>query len=175
MKKKPQINLSDIRLLVLDVDGVLTNGDIIIAADGAESKQFNTHDGHGIRMWQRAGLKTALLSGRFSEPTKHRAEQLGIDYCFQDCHDKLPILTELLDNAGITASQVAYIGDDLPDLSVMRFVGFAVASANAVEEVKQCADFVTERPGGSGAVREAIEHILKKTGQWQKLMKRYLE
>ena len=174
MTDKPKANLADIQVLVMDVDGVLTDGTIIINADGSESKFFNSLDGHGIRMWQRAGLKVAFLSGRESEPTKCRAEQLEIDYCVQNCYDKLPALEKLLEQLGLSPDRVAYIGDDLPDLPPIRYVGFGVAVANAVDEVKQYADYVTARCGGSGAVREVIEYILKNTGRWQKLRKRYL-
>jgi len=167
-------DLADIRMLVIDVDGVLTDGTIIINADGSESKFFNSLDGHGIRMWRRAGLKVAFLSGRESEPTKCRAKQLEIDYCVQNCYDKLPALEKLLEQLGLSPDRVAYIGDDLPDLPPIRYVGFGVAVANAVDEVKQYADYVTARRGGSGAVREVIEYILKNTGRWQELMKRYL-
>ncbi len=161
-------------MLALDVDGVLTDGTIIINADGSESKFFNSLDGHGIRMWRRAGLKVAFLSGRESEPTKYRAKQLEIDYCVQNCHDKLPALEKLLEQVGLSADRTAYIGDDLTDLPPIRYVGFGVAVANAVDEVKQYADYVTARRGGSGAVREVIEYILKNTGRWQELMTRYL-
>lgn len=167
-------DLADIQMLVMDVDGVLTDGTIIINGDGSESKFFNSLDGHGIRMWQRAGLKVAFLSGRESEPTKYRAEQLEIDYCVQNCYDKLPALEKLLEQQGLSPDRTAYIGDDLTDLPPIRYVGFGVAVANAVDEVKQYADYVTARCGGSGAVREVIEYILKNTGRWQKLMKRYL-
>jgi len=174
MTKKPQVNLSAIKLLVLDVDGVLTDGTIVLGSDGRESKCFSTLDGHGIRMWQRAGLKVAFLSGRLSEPTAFRAEQLGIDYCMQDCHDKLPAIKKLLEQSVFSAKETAYLGDDLPDLPAIRYVAFGVAVANSVDEVKEGADYVTRCRGGSGAVREVIEHILKDTGRWQELMKRYL-
>ena len=167
-------NLSKIKMLVLDVDGVLTDGTMIINADGSESKFFNSLDGHGIRMWQRAGLKVAFLSGRSSESTRCRAKQLEIEYVLENCHQKLPVLEKLLKELGLSAQEVAYIGDDLPDLPPIRYVGFGVAVANAVDEVKQYADYVTTRRGGSGAVREVIEYILKSTGKWQELMKRYL-
>ncbi len=167
-------DLTDIEMLVMDVDGVLTDGTLIINADGSESKFFNSMDGHGIRMWQRAGLKVALISGRASEPTQRRAEQLQIEYVFQDCHNKLPVFEKLLEQLGLSPDKVAYIGDDLTDLPVIRYAGFGVAVANAVDEVKQYADYVTTRPGGSGAVREVIEYILKNSGRWQKLMARYL-
>ncbi len=174
MTAKPKANLADIQMLVLDVDGVLTDGTLIINGDGSESKSFNALDGHVIRMWRRAGLKVAFLSGRSSEPTRYRAEQLEIDYCLQNCHDKLSELEKLLEQVGLSANAIAYIGDDLPDLPVIRYVGFGVAVANAVDEVKQYADYITTRRGGSGAVREVIEYILKNTGNWQKLTKRYL-
>lgn len=167
-------SLADIQLLVIDVDGVLTNGTVVINADGSESKFFNSLDGHGIRMWQRAGLKTALISGRKSEPTQRRAEQLQIEHVFQDCHEKLPILEQLLERLGLKPGQAAYIGDDLMDLPLIRYVGFGVAVANAVDEVKQYADYITTRAGGDGAVREVIEYILKDRGKWQELMARYL-
>jgi 3-deoxy-D-manno-octulosonate 8-phosphate phosphatase (KDO 8-P phosphatase) len=171
-QRKP--NLAEIKMLVLDVDGVLTDGTLIINADGSESKCFNSLDGHGIRMWQRAGLKVAFLSGRSSEPTNYRAEQLEIDYCVQNCLDKRDMLEQLLKQSGLTTRQVAYIGDDLPDLPAIKCVGFRVAVADAVDEVKQYADYVTARRGGCGAVREVIEYILKSTGRWQELLKKYL-
>ncbi len=167
-------NLTDIKILVMDVDGVLTDNAIIINADGSESKVFSSLDGHGIRMWHRAGLKTAFLSGRDSEPTARRARQLDIKYCIQDCHNKLHALKELAEKLGLQAEAIAFIGDDLTDLPSIRYAGFGVSVANAVDEVKQYADYVTTRPGGRGAVREVIEHILKSTGKWQELMVRYL-
>ena len=168
-------NLSNIYLLVLDVDGVLTDGTIVVNADGRETKYFNTLDGHGIRMWRRAGHKIALLSGRVSEPTRHRAKQLEIEYVFEDCHNKLPVLEKFLKQIDVSPESTAYIGDDLMDLPIMRYVGFSVAVPNAVEEVKEQADYVTRRPGGSGAVREVIEYILKNSGKWQELVNRYLD
>jgi len=174
-EKKQRINLGDIELLVMDVDGVLTDGTIVINHNGTESKSFSTVDGHGISMWQRAGLKAALLSGRFSEPTEYRAKQLNIEHCLQNCHEKLPALKGLLEQLGIAPQRVAYIGDDLLDLPVIRYVGFGIAVANAVDEVKAEADFITKRTGGNCAVREVIEHILKTSGKWQQLMERYLE
>jgi 3-deoxy-D-manno-octulosonate 8-phosphate phosphatase (KDO 8-P phosphatase) len=125
-------------------------------------------------MWRHAGLEVAFLSGRQSGPTQRRAEQLQIAHVIQDCHFKLPALQELLAALGLEANRVAYIGDDLPDLPPIRFAGFGVATANAVDEVKAHADYVTARPGGQGAVREVIEHILKKSNRWQPLMERYL-
>ena len=169
-----QVDLANIELLALDVDGVLTDGSLVIHADGSESKSFSSLDGHGIRMWKRAGLDVALISGRTSEPTLRRAEQLQIEHVFQDCHYKLPVLEKLLEQVGLPPEKAAFIGDDLTDLPVIRYVGFGVAVANAVAEVKRYADYVTAHPGGRGAVREVIEHILKNSGRWQELMTRYL-
>ncbi len=171
--KKRKVNLNDIKLLVLDVDGVLTNGTLILNADGRESKTFNVYDGHGIRLWRRAGLQVAFLSGRKSEPTHLRAVQLEVDHCLENCLDKLPAFKKLLEDLKLEPNQAVFMGDDLPDIPPMRYAGFAVAVANAVDEVKEYADFVTERSGGSGAVREVIEYILKKTGKWDELMSRY--
>ncbi len=174
MTEKRQTDLGAIELLVLDVDGALTDGRIIIHSDGAESKCFHILDGHGIRMWQRAGLKVALLSGRVSQATTRRAEELQIPRVIQDCHLKLPALKQLLEEFQVPAEKVAYVGDDLMDLPAVRHVGFGVAVANAVDELKEHADYVTTRPGGQGAVREVIEYILKNSGRWHSLMERYL-
>ena len=174
MTKRSAADLSRIKLLVLDVDGVLTDGAIIINDDGSESKCFNSLDGHGIRMWKRAGLKIAFLSGRSSNPTKHRACQLEVDYCLQDCHDKLSALDSLAAQSGVVPQDMACMGDDLPDLPVMKAVQFSAAPANAVEQVKQSADYVTVKAGGCGAVREVIEYLLKKTGKWSQVVERYL-
>lgn len=168
------VNLANIEILVMDVDGVLTDGTLVIHTDGSESKYFSALDGHGIRMWKRAGLDVAVISGRASEPTTRRAEQLQIEHVFQDCHHKLPVFESLLEQIGLPPEKAAFIGDDLTDLPVIRYAGFGIAVANAVAEVKRYADYVTTHPGGSGAVREVIEYILKNSGRWQALMKRYL-
>ena len=174
MDEKAKAIFSKIKLLAMDVDGVLTDGSIILHHDGTESKCFNLLDGHGIRMWHRAGLKTAFISGRKTEATAHRAKQLEVSYVVQDCREKLPAFEQLLRETGRDASEVAYIGDDVMDIPLLRRVGLGAAVANAVEEVKQNAAYVTTRPGGGGAVREVIEYILKSSGRWDELMKRYL-
>ena len=174
MQEKSKSNLEDIKLLVLDVDGVLTDGRMVVNADGSESRFFNALDGHGIRLWHRAGLKVAFLTGREVEATRYRAEQLEADYVFQNCFDKLSALKKLLEELHLSPQEVACIGDDLPDLPMIRYVAFSAAVANAVDEVKQYADYVTTRQGGRGAVREVIEYILKNAGKWPQLMKRYL-
>jgi len=169
-----QAKLDSIKMLVLDVDGVLTDGTIVVDARGRESKFFNCLDGHGIKMWKRAGLKVAFLSGRASAATKQQAKELNIDFCLEGCRDKLAGLRELVQLSGLSMSEIAYVGDDLPDLPVIRCAGFSAAVANAVDEVKKASDYVTVRMGGQGAVREVIEYILKKTGKWGGIMKRYL-
>lgn len=174
MDTKGKPNLKAIELLVLDVDGVLTDGRVFIHSDGTESKGFSILDGHGIRMWQRAGLHVALLSGRASEATARRAEELEIAHVIQGAKSKLPVLKELLEKLSLSPAQAAYIGDDVMDLPIVRYVGFGVAVANAVDELKKHADYVTTRQGGDGAVREVIEYILKGSDRWASLMERYL-
>lgn len=165
--------LSKIKLLILDVDGVLTDGGIFLNDEGIESKRFNVMDGHRIKMWHRAGGLTAIISGRDTPSTAHRARQLNIAYVMQGCLEKLPAFEELLRLTDLTADQTAYIGDDIMDIPVVRRVGFGVAVANAAEELKQCADYITAQQGGSGAVGEVIEYLLKAAGKWETLMERY--
>jgi len=172
-----QINktdLKEIKLLAMDVDGVLTDGTIMISSDGTESKSFSLLDGHGIKMWQRAGFKTALISGRESAVTKQRAEELGIEFLYQPCQQKLVCFEKLLKDSGLEPKNIAYIGDDLLDIPIVRRAGFGVSVANGVDELKGCAHYTTSKTGGGGAVREIIEYILKNTGQWSALMERYL-
>ena len=174
MKKSGNIDFEGINWLVLDVDGVLTDGTIILRGDGTESKVFNLHDGHGIKLWMRAGGNVTLISGRASMATQCRAEQLNIKHVFQDCHKKLPVLKEFLDRMQIDPGSVAYVGDDLLDIPGVRHAGFGVAVANAVQELKDQADYITTCRGGDGAVREVVEYILKRAGKWDALMERYL-
>lgn len=169
-----KINLSEIKMLITDVDGVLTDGTIIIGGDGTESKKFNLLDGHGIKMWHRAGLATAFISGRDTPATSIRASQLNVNYVFQGCKKKLPAFEELLEKAGLSENQVAYIGDDLMDLPLVKRAGLGVAVAGSASELKDAADYVTTAQGGDGAVREVIEYILKDTGKWQELIQRYM-
>ena len=174
MDDKTKSIIANIKLLALDVDGVLTDGSIILHHDGTESKRFNLLDGHGIRMWHRAGLKTAFISGRETSATAHRAKQLEVTYVFQGCTEKLPVFESLLKETGLNASQIAYVGDDVMDIPLLRRAGFGAAVANAADDVKQYAAYVTKNAGGSGAVREVIEYLLKNAGRWDELMKRYL-
>jgi len=169
----PAPDLNDIRLLILDVDGVLTDGGIIIHSDGSESKRFNVLDGHRITMWHRAGLVTAILSGRQTAATEIRAKELGVKYVMQGCKEKLPAFESLLEAGGFTLSQTACVGDDIVDLPVLTRVAFAATVPQAPEQVRAAAHYVATRPAGHGAVAEIIEYLLNKTNRWSELMKRY--
>ena len=169
-----EINFDVLKMLVLDVDGVLTDGSIIIDADGRESKRFNLLDGHGIRMWHRAGFSSAIISGREAGATTARAKQMEIKHIYENCHKKLECFEKLLADTKIKPEEIVYIGDDVLDIPVMRRVGFGVAVCNASDDTKEHADYITKKPGGSGAVREVIEYILRTKGVWAELMKRYL-
>ncbi|MFP3868335.1 MAG: KdsC family phosphatase [Desulfobacteraceae bacterium] len=159
-----------IRLLLLDVDGVLTDGRIIYTDSGQELKFFHVRDGHGIKLAQRSGIEVALITGRHSEVVNHRARDLGITRIFQAVRDKIAILKELLDILSLEPRQVAAMGDDLVDLALLRQVGLAIAVADAVPEVQVAAHWVTSFPGGRGAVREACELLLKAQGSWDQLI-----
>ena len=157
-----------IQLLVLDVDGVLTDGSIHIDDRGVETKTFHARDGAGLRIWMRLGGEVAIITGRSSMALQHRAAELGIQHVFQGVGDKLEVLGNLLNALGITASETAAIGDDLPDLPMLRLAEYPIAVADAAAEVREMASFVTIRPGGRGAVLEAIEHLLKAQDRWEK-------
>jgi 3-deoxy-D-manno-octulosonate 8-phosphate phosphatase (KDO 8-P phosphatase) len=166
-----------VKLLLMDVDGVLTDGRLynVPGPDGkmVETKGFDSQDGIALQWLSWYGIKKGLISGRVSPATDERAKQTKFTYVYQGHIEKIPILNEILADAGVTKDQVAYIGDDLTDIVVMRRVGFAIATANAREEVKKAAHMVTKTPGGQGAVREVIELILKAQGKWDELMKKY--
>jgi 3-deoxy-D-manno-octulosonate 8-phosphate phosphatase (KDO 8-P phosphatase) len=163
-----------VRLLLLDVDGVLTDGTILLHHDGAESKAFHIRDGAAIVWAQRAGLKVGLLSGRASEATVQRAAQLGIPLVVQGAADKLAAYEQILREAALEDGEVAYMGDDLQDLPVLRRVGFSAAPADAPAEVRSRVHWVSEQPGGHGAVRELIEYLLQTQGAWQNAVDQYL-
>ncbi len=151
---------SAIRLLVLDCDGVLTDGSINIDDDGVETKSFNVRDGFGIALWRRMGYEVAIITGRSSRALQFRAAELGIRHLHQGVADKPAVLHDLLRRLGLAPEQAAYVGDDWPDLPAMAAVGYAVAPADAEPAVLRCAHFVTSRPGGRGCVRETVEHLL---------------
>ena len=166
--------LRSIKLLVVDVDGVLTDGSIIFNDDGTEQKVFNVKDGSGIKFLERHGIGTAILSARECPAVEHRARDLGIAYCITGALQKLPAYRRLLQDARVSDAEVCYVGDDLPDIPPMRCAGFPVAVADAVEEVKRLAVYVTQAPGGRGAVREVADLLLHAQGKWDQLMERYL-
>ncbi len=170
---KSNHNPTKIELLVLDVDGVLTDGRIILDADGREMKCFHVLDGAGMKYWQRVGKQIAIITGRESPAVAHRATELGVKTVRQGAKDKLPAYESILSELKLTDKQTAVMGDDLPDLPMMKRCGFAIAPANAVPEVRQAAAMVTENSGGHGAVRQAIEYILKKMGLWNQILQRY--
>lgn len=163
----------NIELVLADVDGVLTPGEIVFNNQGIETKQFHIRDGMGIRLWQRAGYKFGVITGRSSHIVKIRAAELNVEIVRQTAEDKLPVALEILNGLGLEPRQACYIGDDLPDLPVMRAVGLGVAVADACKEAREAAHYVTELAGGLGAVRETIEVILKAQGRWDDLIRKY--
>ncbi len=162
-----------VSLLVLDVDGVLTDGRVIYDSDGREIKHFDVRDGHGLKLLQRAGVRVALLSGRGSEANRVRARELGIERLLESIKVKLPALEELMAAHEVSPEQVAYMGDDLIDLPAMRAVGLALAPADAQPEARALAHWVSRHPGGRGAVRQACELILRSSGAWDEVTSRY--
>ncbi|MCF8031474.1 MAG: phenylphosphate carboxylase subunit delta [Desulfarculaceae bacterium] len=162
-----------IKLLVLDIDGVLTDGRVIMDHEGHELKFFDIKDGHGIKLLQLAGFEIAWLSGRASTPNQVRARELGIDELVEDCKIKLPEFERLVGERGLKPEQAAFMGDDLIDLPPMRAAGLALAPADAWPEVKDAAHWVATLPGGRGAVRQACELLLKAVGKWEEVTARY--
>jgi 3-deoxy-D-manno-octulosonate 8-phosphate phosphatase (KDO 8-P phosphatase) len=163
-----------IKLAIFDVDGVLTDGRLYFLADGSEFKTFNTLDGQGIKMLIASGVRTAIISGRSTPVVAKRAQNLGIQYLYQGREDKLVVLDELLAELGLNYADVAYLGDDLPDLPVMRRAGLGMAVANANEFVRQHAHGVTQARGGEGAAREFCELILAAQGNLEAAQAAYL-
>ena len=162
--------IKKIKVLVLDVDGVLTNGQIILDQKGNEIKVFDVQDGFAIVLFKKAGYRVAIISARAAEAVAARAQDLKIDKVYQNAFPKIDALHQLLREFNVTQEEVCFIGDDLPDLSVLKNAGFAVAVSNAVDEVKRVVHYVTSKQGGKGAVREVIELILKTQGEWDKLL-----
>jgi len=168
--------LRPVRLLLLDVDGVMTDGRITYSASGDELKSFHVRDGSGLKYWHRSGGRTAILTGRKSSVVERRAAELGIEIVRQGALDKGPVFDEILDSlagSGITPAEVACVGDDLPDLPPMRRAGLAIAVADAAAEVKEFAAAVTKTEGGRGAVREVVEAVLRAQGRWEAILARY--
>jgi 3-deoxy-D-manno-octulosonate 8-phosphate phosphatase (KDO 8-P phosphatase) len=159
-----------IKLLLMDCDGVLTDGHLWLTEDDDEQKAFHARDGQGISLMHRAGLRTGIITGRKSTAVDRRARDLKMSYVHQFAKDKVKALNEIIAEAGVSVEECAFVGDDLADIPPMRRVGFAVAVADAVEETKQAAHYVTCLQGGQGAVREVCELILKAQGRWEELM-----
>jgi len=162
-----------IRLLILDVDGVMTDGRIIMDDAGREMKNFNVKDGHGIKMLMRYGIEVILITGRRSSVVEHRAGDLGIGEIHQGIHDKVEILNEILLRRLMDREQVAFIGDDIVDIPILKRVGFSVAVADATEDVKRSVDYITIKNGGNGAVREVCEIILRCQDKWTDVIQKY--
>lgn len=168
------MSLADIKILLTDVDGVLTDGSILIDSRGCETKRFHVRDGQAIVLAQRVGLRIDIITGRPSPVTTLRARELGIEFVEQcAAMDKVQSLENICAAAGVEEREVAYIGDDLADLPVMCRVGYPISVADGAEEVRGVAEHVTERAGGHAAVREAIEHILKAQGKWEQVLEEY--
>ena len=166
-----------IELVIFDIDGVLTDGSLYFDNNGEEYKAFNARDGHGMRMLQDSGVKLAILTGRKSELVLHRARNLDIpeELIYQGYRDKRPAFTELCEKTGIKPEHIAYVGDDVVDLPVMSKVGLPIAVADAHEFVKQHATWITQKPGGKGAVREVCEGLLDAQGKLQAILESYLQ
>ena len=163
-----------IKLLILDCDGVLTDGRIIMLPDGDETKAFDVKDGHAMVMAQRAGLRIAIISGRKSSVVRARATELGVAHLHEMAWVKMEPYEKILTEEGLTDDEVCFVGDDVVDIPLLRRAGLGVAVADAVEEAKQHSHVVTTKPGGRGAVREVIEFILKAQNKWDDAMNRYL-
>ncbi|MHC4981747.1 MAG: KdsC family phosphatase [Planctomycetota bacterium] len=167
-------DLGKIELLVLDVDGVLTNGRIALTSRGDEIKVFHVRDGSAIKYWKRAGRKVAFISGRSSPAVTRRARELDVDAVQLNAKSKLPAYEEVLKELKVGEDRTAVIGDDLTDLPLLGRCGFSAAVADAAEEVRSRVDYVTRAAGGAGAVREVVEMILKKAGLWDQILARYV-
>lgn len=153
--------LSQVKLLALDVDGVLTDGGLYYTDSGEQLRKFNVKDGQGLKLLMQAGVEVAIISAIYSTATLHRTRKLGIVHTFLGVEDKLSVLQELCEKLVINLSQVAYVGDDINDLPVMQVVGCPLTVADAMPQNQECAVYVTQRPGGQGAVREICEQLLK--------------
>lgn len=165
--------IKDIKMLAMDVDGVLTDGSVFYDGNGIEGIFFSVQDGSAIKWLHRAGLQTAIITGRDTDALRHRVNVLSIPYVFKGIKIKKEAYNRLKELSGLEDKHIAYAGDDLHDLPVMRSAGFSFAVKNAREEVKKQADYITAASGGEGAIREIAEIILKKQGHWDAITRRY--
>jgi 3-deoxy-D-manno-octulosonate 8-phosphate phosphatase (KDO 8-P phosphatase) len=163
-----------IELIICDVDGVLTDGGLIVDNRGIEIKRFNVRDGEGIRIWQKAGYRFGLITARSSHIVKTRAAEIGVEIVRQGTRDKLAATKQILEELGLKPEQTCYMGDDLLDLAAVRHVGLGVTVADGASDLLKAADYVTELGGGKGAVREMIEYILKTQRRWDDLIQAYM-
>jgi 3-deoxy-D-manno-octulosonate 8-phosphate phosphatase (KDO 8-P phosphatase) len=173
IKEEVKLKASKIKLLLLDVDGVLTDGRIIYDSRGRDSKFFDVHDGLGVYVLHKSGIKTVLITAKSSKTITPRAKDMRVAEVFADIFPKSAVLDKILKKYGVGPDEVCFVGDDLVDLSIMRKVGLPVAVANAAAEIKEVAGFITARFGGRGAVREVAELILKSQGKWEDILKFY--
>jgi 3-deoxy-D-manno-octulosonate 8-phosphate phosphatase (KDO 8-P phosphatase) len=173
MKKDINEKLKRIKMLILDVDGVMTDGRIIMDDAGREMKNFDVRDGHGIKILQRYGIKVAILTGRQSKVVGHRAKDLEIEDVHQGAFNKKEIFDQILKKRKLKACETAFMGDDIVDIPVLKRVGFSAAVADALDVVKKSADYVTRNGGGHGAVREVCEMILQAQGKWPEIAAKY--
>lgn len=172
-KHELERRLKDIKLVIIDADGVMTDGGIFLG-ETEDVRRFDAKDGAGIKYLKRAGIDLAIISGRVSRAIERRAQELGVEKLYQGEKDKLPVLELLLNKLNLRPSQVAYIGDDLTDLPVLRTVGLGIAVADAAPELKEQAHYVTTHNGGKGAIREVAELILNAQNKWTIILERYL-
>ncbi|MCM8761547.1 MAG: HAD-IIIA family hydrolase [Candidatus Omnitrophica bacterium] len=164
-----------VKLLIIDIDGVMTDGHIIYSIYGDELKFFDVQDGFGITLLNRAGIKSVIITAKKSRIVKLRARDMKVAKAYQGHHDKLKPFTRALRKFRVSPEEVCFIGDDLIDIPILKRVGFAVAVPNAVDEVKRCAHHITERAGGHGAVRELCDLILKSQGKWEIATEKYFK
>jgi 3-deoxy-D-manno-octulosonate 8-phosphate phosphatase (KDO 8-P phosphatase) len=179
MKKQPKnkrlallSKIKKIKMLLMDVDGVLTDGGIILGNNKQEFKIYDVQDGMGITLARLGGLKVGFLTGRTSEVVDSRAEELHVDICYQGASSKLDALRDILDRYDLSSKAVCYIGDDVQDIGILKHVGVAIAVADARPEIRKMADYVTKHPGGRGAIRETVELILKTQNKWKRVLER---
>lgn len=173
----PQLieRLRRVRLLALDVDGVLSDGQLYFDSDGVEIKSFSVLDGHGLKLAKRFGIEVALITGRDSPMVTRRAAALGIKHLYQGVEKKLPVLRELCQQLNITLDEVAYCGDDMPDLAAIYHSAVGISVPNAPDYIQRHADWVTQRAGGQGAAREICDTLLRAQGHWDALLDSYLQ
>jgi 3-deoxy-D-manno-octulosonate 8-phosphate phosphatase (KDO 8-P phosphatase) len=165
--------LKSIKILILDVDGVLTDGRVIYTDSGEEIKRFDVRDGHGLKLLMRSGIEVILLTGRESKVVLHRARDLGIEHVYQKALNKFEVYKTILAQRNLEDKDVGFVGDDLVDLPVLRKVGFSAAVPDAVSEVKEIVDYITSKKGGEGAVREICELLLKAQNKWEAVTEKY--